>query len=269
MIEIIELSSNSNPEVEINDETRTKLEPKSCKCIFVGYPTESKAYKCYYLATRKIVVSKDVRFEEDKFLHHKNLPSSSSGISLEPLSDSSVIIQIDDPQAHQTPPINPAQSLEPLAENQTPRSFSAAPSDVSIPPLVPESPPLCIYTRRRQLGIESSPPTLDLPPSRVEPPQPQDVIDEPLPAIEPIAEIRRSSRLRQFPSRLHDFIASLETTKDFLSLVHSSDEPLSFEEATQDPRWIQAMAKEMEMLNHKNTWRLVPQPLGCRPILVK
>ena len=255
--------------VHVNDETRTKLEPKSHKCIFVGYSTESKAYKCYDPATRKIVVSKDVRFEEGRFLHDKSLSSSSSGISLEPLSDSSVIIQIDDPQALQAPPINPAQSLEPLVENQTPCSSSAAPSDVSIPPLVPKSPPLRVYTRQSQPGIESSPPTLDLPPSRVEPPQPQDVIDAPLPAIEPIAEIRCSSRLRQFLSRLHDFVASLETIEDFLNLVHSSDEPVSFEEATQDLCWIQAMAEEMEMLNHKITWRLVPRPPRCRPISVK
>ena len=255
--------------VHVNDETHTKLEPKSRKCIFVGYSTKSKAYKCYNLATQKIVVSKDVRFEEGRFLHDKSLPSSSSGISLEPLSDSSVIIQIDDPQAHQAPPINPAQSLEPLAENQTPCSSSAVPSDVSISHLVPKSPPLRVYTRRCQPGIESSPPTLDLPPSRVEPPQPQDVIDEPLLAIELVAKIRHSSRLRQFPSQLHDFVVSLETTQDFPNLVHSSDEPLSFEEATQDPRWIQAMAKEMAMLNHKNTWLLVPRPPGCRPISVK
>ena len=181
----------------------------------MGYSTESKAYKCYDPPTRKIVVSKDVRFEVGRFLHDKSLPSSSSGMSLEPLYDSSVIIQIDDPQTYQAPPINPAQSLEPIVENQTPCSSLAAPSDISIPPLVPQSPPLRVYTCRRQPDIESSPPILDLPPSRVEPPQPQDVIDEPLPATELIAEIRHSSRLRQFPSRLHDFVASLELPKTF------------------------------------------------------
>ena len=46
-------------------EKRTKLEPSSRKGLFVGYGETSEAYKVYVPKFRNIVVSKDVRFEED------------------------------------------------------------------------------------------------------------------------------------------------------------------------------------------------------------
>jgi hypothetical protein len=46
-------------------EKRTKLEPFSRKGLFVGYCETSKAYRVYIPEQRKIVVSRDVKFEED------------------------------------------------------------------------------------------------------------------------------------------------------------------------------------------------------------
>ena len=34
------------------------------KCIFIGYSKESKAYKLYNLLTKKLVISRDVAFNE-------------------------------------------------------------------------------------------------------------------------------------------------------------------------------------------------------------
>ena len=45
---------------------RQKLDAKSLAYVFLGVSQESNAYRLYDLATRKIVVSKDVVFEEDK-----------------------------------------------------------------------------------------------------------------------------------------------------------------------------------------------------------
>ena len=46
-------------------EKRTKLEPTAKKGIFVGYSETSKAYRIYIPAQRKLVVRRDVKFEED------------------------------------------------------------------------------------------------------------------------------------------------------------------------------------------------------------
>ena len=43
-----------------------KLDTKVVKCFLIGYDENSKAYKVYLLDQRKIVVSKDLRFDQIK-----------------------------------------------------------------------------------------------------------------------------------------------------------------------------------------------------------
>ena len=45
-----------------------KLEPKSQKCLFVGYPKETNGYYFYYPPEHKVFVSKHVVFLEKEFL---------------------------------------------------------------------------------------------------------------------------------------------------------------------------------------------------------
>ena len=46
---------------------RTKLEPTAERGIFVGYDETSKAFHIYLLSQRKVVVRREVRFEEGAF----------------------------------------------------------------------------------------------------------------------------------------------------------------------------------------------------------
>lgn len=50
----------------IPDEKRKKLDDKGEKCIFLGVNDHSKAYKLYNPVTKKIVISRDVVFDEGK-----------------------------------------------------------------------------------------------------------------------------------------------------------------------------------------------------------
>ena len=61
--------------VHIPDEKRQKLDPKSEKCILVGYSLEQKGYKCFNPSTSKVHVSRDVVFEESRSWYE---PDSSS-----------------------------------------------------------------------------------------------------------------------------------------------------------------------------------------------
>jgi len=48
----------------VHSQLRRKLDDKSEKCVFVGYSTQSKAYKLYNPVNGKVLVSRDVIFHE-------------------------------------------------------------------------------------------------------------------------------------------------------------------------------------------------------------
>ncbi|RVW83084.1 Retrovirus-related Pol polyprotein from transposon TNT 1-94 [Vitis vinifera] len=48
----------------IDSHNRSKLDEKSVKCIFIGYCSQSKGYKLYNLVSGKIIVSRNVVFDE-------------------------------------------------------------------------------------------------------------------------------------------------------------------------------------------------------------
>lgn len=52
--------------VHIPDAKRTKLENESFSCVFLGVSEESKVYRLYDPIAKRIVISKDVIFEEEK-----------------------------------------------------------------------------------------------------------------------------------------------------------------------------------------------------------
>jgi hypothetical protein len=51
----------------IPSELRKKLDDKSEKCIFNGYSETSKACRLYNPITKKLILSKDVKFMENQF----------------------------------------------------------------------------------------------------------------------------------------------------------------------------------------------------------
>lgn len=46
------------------EQKRKKLDDRGEKCIFVRYDTKSKAYRLYNPLNKKVIISKDVEFNE-------------------------------------------------------------------------------------------------------------------------------------------------------------------------------------------------------------
>ena len=48
-----------------------KLSSRALKCVFVGYSNSQKGYKCYFPTGKRIIVSKDVTFNEKVHVLYK------------------------------------------------------------------------------------------------------------------------------------------------------------------------------------------------------
>ena len=60
----------------VHADTRKKLDPSGEKGLLVGYSEISKAYRVYIPARRRIIVRRDVQFDEDRALRRSlDLPA--------------------------------------------------------------------------------------------------------------------------------------------------------------------------------------------------
>ncbi|KAL0293025.1 UNVERIFIED_CONTAM: Retrovirus-related Pol polyprotein from transposon TNT 1-94 [Sesamum radiatum] len=55
--------------VHLHRHLRNKLEPRALRCVFVGYSLHQKGYRCYHPPSRKLYVTRDVVFHEDKMYY--------------------------------------------------------------------------------------------------------------------------------------------------------------------------------------------------------
>ncbi|KAH9735937.1 hypothetical protein KPL71_017913 [Citrus sinensis] len=92
--------------VHVPDESRAKLDDKSEKFIFIGYDNNSKGYKLYNPNNGKIVISRDVVFDEEG---EWDFGSGVDDFNFFPIEedDHTQIKQVDEQQEHATPPISP------------------------------------------------------------------------------------------------------------------------------------------------------------------
>ncbi|KAM1175182.1 hypothetical protein ACFX19_028211 [Malus domestica] len=219
---------------------RDKLDPKATKCIFLGYSSTQKGYKCYNPQLKKLIVSKDVQFHETNSYYSKSLDNTSQGeiiLDMFPLPRTEMLKNVGY-QPHTMDLVAPNQ-LDPHddinmpVEDETLHNIGPEESSEESLPTIP----------RRNLSRERHPP------ARL-----QDFV-----TYKPKHPL---SNCCSYQKLSPNYTA-------YLSNISAHEEPQSFQEANQSQVWHRAMQDELHAFDQHKTWSIVPLPkgkkiVGCR-----
>ncbi|PKU87481.1 Retrovirus-related Pol polyprotein from transposon TNT 1-94 [Dendrobium catenatum] len=213
-----------------------KFNPKSSPCIFLGYASNSKGYKCYNISTRKIIISRHVKFFENVFPFHTttNITSTSTippnNFSFQPPL---TLVPLTIPHSASSPPVSASTTISSMP-NSPPASpiLTLQPSIPEEPSSNPYSPPLQTYSPTSTENLSQNPP--------------------------PHPMITRSKTGNLKPKQIISMSHTLHTPT-----------PTCYSQASKQVLWRQAMSAEFDALQHQRTWILVPPSpsqnvLGCK-----
>jgi hypothetical protein len=261
------------------------------KCVFVGYPTEYKAWQFYNPVTRKMVVSERAIFDERYFPGHsgermKSCPDTppSSLYDLPTLADPPTpklppvaphsggvyFDDSDDAPPPSGPPEPPVKTESPTPSPNSSPSHTPTPSPGPSSSSPPDS-PIGVAARRKFRGQQTAhhPPTewwkvKSSSPSYREPtPDIPDSDSDPHEDAEVEGESSDDELLLRPPPHSSNF-----TTHEVLSSLHSGD-PRSLKEALSrfnGEQWREAAVDEINSLLENDTWEVVDPPQGCKPL---
>jgi hypothetical protein len=191
----------------VPEEMRRNLDDRSEKCIFVGYSEQSKAYRLYNPITKKLIVSRDVKFQEDK-----SWDNQTSEMIVDHIPSIQEDKQVEATGQQASPPRLPRLQVQGQGE-QTEHSSSSSSSNDSDP---------TIENLRNQ----------------------------------------KTRSLREIYEQNDD----VDQQAHFSMLSY---QPVYFEEAVKEEKWVDAMNEEIEAIERNDTWDLVDLPTGKTNIGVK
>ena len=234
-----------NAYMHIAKETRKKWDPKSKKCIFIGYSLYSKAYRLWDPKARKVHLSRDVLFEENNFDGRVREPPYTE--SLELAGDNQEQAMVEEL------PEDPVEQQSVITQNRAEESNQQEPDNQTMADL-PEEP------------VIEDPESVITNDDAEEETEVQETDNN----RESEQLSRRSERNRMPPNR--DGVITGDWWKRDATCSSAegiSEEPTTLEAALTSPdkvQWKEALDNEYSSLVKNNTWTLVPLPKGRKAV---
>ncbi|GJW97319.1 retrovirus-related pol polyprotein from transposon TNT 1-94 [Tanacetum coccineum] len=231
--------------------------------------TDHKGYVLYDPKSHKTITSRHVLFDETKF------PYANNSLKPSPTPPPNFINPHNLPTFPVSSPTTTNSSPQNTNPNTTLSSTSPTNNTSPTPSTDPTTPPFnSQHTDTSTTSATSSNHHNQTPTTPPIPPQPQ----------------RTSTRNKQPPTKLTDYQYTLlksliynihkhhytqfinyhniylPTTRHLIHNINKDVEPHTYLQASKDPRWVEAMTKEIQALESNSTWELTTLPAGKSPI---
>jgi transposase InsO family protein len=266
--------------------TKHKLEFKSKQCIFLGYSSNHKGYRCMDPKTLKVYLSRNVVFDKTLFSAQvkviTSLPTRESSLvqgtvllpshffSINSMSNYQSNAIVDShgipasathnpiASSHDTtlPPIEPIDNSINLDVDSSPSPIpnnDSSPSGANRQPLSPKTSPLPQPHPKAPIVIPTH--ASDYPPQ-----PPSDTSLETTPHIPP--RVTRSQTRLLKPKTFPDFQLYNVTKHPLKAFIVAAlpREPTTYNQAASNPKWLAAMEQEFQALLENQTWTLCLRP---------
>ena len=214
----------------VENSERSKLDPKSRKCIFLGYSLHDFGYRLWDLEEKKVIRSKNMIFNEK--IMYKDVTTSKTEQIEEEVEVGPVEPQVS---SHES-----STRLIGDPHSQIPESFEDdvdSEVDVDEDRDVEKDTPSQVVSSQVRVGLS--------------------------PKVQPGP--RRSSR----PNKGKPYVYPFPLGRQYFLLLSDSNEPESFEEVSmldESANWYKAMQDEITSLHENDTWELVP-PIKERKVV--
>ncbi|KAG7547985.1 Integrase catalytic core [Arabidopsis suecica] len=255
---------------------RNKLDAKSIRCMFLGYSTTQKGYKCYDPANNRTYVSRDVKFLEEQGYNDKKDWESLKDLAHSPSDRATSLRFILDHLGNKTSPTmasnQPDQNSTQSSHDPTQSSHDPNQQNHE-PTLNTES-----NDEDNEEGTHNSPsqdPETPCQDQETQDDSSESSEDEEATQVEqgPTQPLRRSERLRFHPSNwkntrvyfnqqavAHPIQATCSLAlvpqehQVFLSKISLVKIPETYEEAMQTKEWRDAVQEEIGAMTRNHTW---------------